>query len=88
MYFLNLGKTFESLAWYFGTVMIGLIIHGMIILPAIYSIITRSLPFKYIKNMSKALATAFGTSSSSATLPVTMETLEHNNKACFQPEKL
>lgn len=74
------GKTFESLAWYFGTVLIGLTVHGLIVLPAIYGFLTKSLPFKFVSNMANALATAFGTASSSATLPVTLEALEHKNK--------
>jgi len=73
-------KTFESLGWYFATVILGLSIHGLLILPLIYGVMTRSLPFKFIGNMSNALATAFGTASSSATLPVTIDALENNNK--------
>merc|ERR1712066_1231316 len=46
----------------------------------IYSIATRSLPFKFIGKMGPALATAFGTASSSATLPVTVSSLEDGNK--------
>merc|ERR1712008_494532 len=58
----------------------GLSIHGLLILPLIYGVMTRSLPFKFISNMANALATAFGTASSSATLPVTIDALENNNK--------
>jgi Na+/H+-dicarboxylate symporter len=45
----------------------------------IAGIITKSLPFKFIGNMGNALATAFGTASSAATLPVTIEALETKN---------
>ena len=76
----NPAKIFQSLAWYFATVLIGLAIHSMVVLPVIYGVITRSLPFGFIKNMGNALATAFGTASSSATLPVTMDALEQKNK--------
>jgi len=76
----NPAKTFESLGWYFATVILGLSIHGLLILPLIYGVMTRSLPFKFISNMANALATAFGTASSSATLPVTIDALENNNK--------
>jgi len=75
----NPAKTFASLGYYFATVIIGLGIHGLLVLPIIFSIVTRSLPFKYIGNMANALATAFGTASSSATLPVTMNALEEKN---------
>merc|ERR1712012_808199 len=76
----NPAQIFASLAWYFATVLIGLAIHSMVVLPVIYGVITRSLPFGFIKNMGNALATAFGTASSSATLPVTMDALEQKNK--------
>jgi len=76
----NPAKTFESLGWYFATVILGLSIHGLLILPLIFGIMTRNLPFKFISNMANALATAFGTASSSATLPVTIDALENKNK--------
>jgi len=76
----NPAKTFESLGWYFATVILGLSIHGLLILPLIFGIMTRNLPFGFISNMANALATAFGTASSSATLPVTIDALENKNK--------
>merc|ERR1712212_1405911 len=75
----NPAKTFEQIAAYFGTVITALFIHGLIVLPTIYGLITKSLPFRYIMNMGNALFTAFGTASSSATLPVTIEAIEHKN---------
>ena len=42
-------------------------------------VIVRKLPFRFIFNMGNALFTAFGTASSSATLPVTIEVLEERN---------
>ena len=68
----DVAENFGKLGWFFATVVLGLSIHGLLLLPILYSAITRSLPFNFIKNMSRALATAFGTSSSSATLPVTI----------------
>merc|ERR1712048_1049338 len=64
---------------YFLVVLIGLGIHGLIVLPVIYVIICRKLPFRFIKNMLGAITTAWGTASSSATLPVTMNCLEEKN---------
>lgn len=32
----NIKETFASLGWYFATVMLGMIIHGFIILPALF----------------------------------------------------
>ena len=37
-----------KLVWYLVTVTLGISIHGFIVLPLIYSVITRSLPFKFI----------------------------------------
>lgn len=76
----DFGLVLEQLGWYFSTVIIGLIIHGFIILPSLYTLITRSLPFKFVANMTQAFTTAFGTGSSSATLPVTIGLLENRNK--------
>ena len=54
--------------------------HGFIVLPTIFTLTTKSLPFKFIANMANACTTAFGTGSSSATLPVTIGLLESKNK--------
>ena len=62
------------LSSYMVTVLAGLAIHGFIVLPLILWILGRCNPFKFLFQMRKALLTAFGTDSSSATLPVTMET--------------
>ncbi|XP_046405535.1 excitatory amino acid transporter 1 [Ischnura elegans] len=69
-----------QLGMYFLTVLVGLFCHGLIVLPIIYFLFTRNLPFTYIGNMAQALATAFGTSSSSATLPIAIACLEDKNK--------
>jgi Na+/H+-dicarboxylate symporter len=44
----------------------------------IYWLFTRKSPFTFTANMMKAIVTAASTSSSSATLPVTMECVEEN----------
>merc|ERR1712096_245553 len=41
-----------------GTVLLGLFIHGFIVLPIIFSLATRSLPFRFIANMGNPLVTA------------------------------
>lgn len=73
-------KVFLQLAYYMLTVLVGLAVHAFIVLPGVYLIIVRRNPFVYMYNMLKALLTAWGTASSSATLPVTMECLEMRNK--------
>jgi len=70
--------TFEKLALYMVTVIVGLIIHSFLVLPGIFAVVTRKNPFKFAGGLVKALLTAFGTSSSSATLPITFSCLEDN----------
>jgi Na+/H+-dicarboxylate symporter len=69
-----------KLAKYAITVLLGLIIHGTIILPMILAVFGRRNPWRYGLNVVDALTTAFSTASSSATLPVTMEAVEQKNK--------
>lgn len=59
----DLAGMFAALGKYFMTVIAGLAIHGLIVLPLIYTVGTRTLPFRFLANMSQALFTAFGTSS-------------------------
>lgn len=75
----DLGTVVNQLGWYFSTVLIGLFVHGFIALPIIFTVVTRTLPFRFIANMTNAFTTAFGTGSSSATLPVTINLLETKN---------
>ncbi len=63
---------------YMGVVVLALFIHAFITLPVILRFIGRINPFKYFKAVSTPLLTAFSTSSSNATLPLTMEAVEHN----------
>ncbi|MBT3922641.1 MAG: dicarboxylate/amino acid:cation symporter [Nitrospina sp.] len=65
---------------YVGTVISALLVHGLVVLPAVLFMTTRKNPFIYFKNVTPALTTAFSTASSSATLPVTIECAEENNK--------
>jgi len=64
---------------YFMTVVVGIGIHGFIVLPGIYMLLVRKLPFTFVANMGQALITAFATATSSGTLPVTMNCLETLN---------
>lgn len=71
-FFGDLGKTMK----YALTVLIGVGIHALVILPAVYFFFTRKNPFTFIKGMAQAMLTAFGTASSAATLPVTIANTE------------
>ncbi len=62
------------------TVVFGLGVHGLIILPLILLLIARRNPIRYIKGMSTALLNAFSTASSSATLPLTIRAVQQENK--------
>ena len=64
-------------AW---TVILALLLHGVLVLPAILYFVTRRNPLNYLKNLTAALTTAFSTASSSATLPITIECAEENNQ--------
>ena len=71
--FLTLIKT---QAWYMASVVGGLGVHGLFTLPLLLWIFTRRKPHAFFGQMSQAILTAFSTSSSTATLPVTMECAE------------
>ncbi|TNN78284.1 Excitatory amino acid transporter 5 [Liparis tanakae] len=68
----------EKLGMYFITVLSGLFVHGLILLPLFYYFFTRKNPFPFIRGLLQALVIALATSSSSATLPITMKCLLEN----------
>ncbi len=67
-----------KLGWYASTVIVGLLIHGLITLPIILMVFAKQNVLTYASNMLTAQSIAFSTSSSSATLPVTLEGVEKN----------
>ncbi|KAI4542145.1 hypothetical protein MJG53_003341 [Ovis ammon polii x Ovis aries] len=73
-------EIFRKLGLYMATVLSGLAIHSIIILPLIYFIIVRKNPFQFAMGMAQALLTALMISSSSATLPVTFRCAEEKNR--------
>jgi len=76
----SIDELVSSLAMYSITVIVGLLIHAIVILPLMLKMFGRKSPGQYFVNMGQALATAFTTASSSATLPITMECVEEKNK--------
>ncbi|KAJ8277892.1 hypothetical protein GJAV_G00081330 [Gymnothorax javanicus] len=69
----------KKLGYYAVTVVLGLVLHGLFILPSIYFFITKKSPIVYIRGILQALLIALATSSSSATLPITFKCLLENN---------
>uniref|UniRef100_A0AAQ6A7A3 Amino acid transporter n=1 Tax=Amphiprion ocellaris TaxID=80972 RepID=A0AAQ6A7A3_AMPOC len=70
----------RQLGMYMVTVIVGLVIHGGLILPAIFFGITRKSPLVFYSGIFQAWITALGTASSAGTLPVTFRCLEENLK--------
>ena len=68
---------FEPLFIYMGVVAAALLFHALITLPVLLRVVGGISPVRWARAMAPALATAFSTSSSSMTLPVTLETVEH-----------
>lgn len=69
----------ERLGIYMLAVIIALAIHFFILLPLLLKFVAKINPWMHLRAMSTPLLTAFSTSSSSATLPLTMDAIE--NKA-------
>jgi len=55
-----------------------LLFHGVVLLPLILYLVTGMTPWRFWRGAREALVTAFATSSSSATLPITLRCVEHN----------
>ncbi|OFX42319.1 MAG: sodium:dicarboxylate symporter [Bacteroidetes bacterium GWE2_41_25] len=72
----DITEVISRLGIYFMTVLIGLLIHGFITLPLTVKLLGKANPIKHMKNMVTPLLTAFSTSSSNATLPLTMKAVE------------
>ncbi len=79
-------KFIGAIFWFFITVLLALVIHFFINLTLILRVVGKINPFTHYKEMAPVLLTAFSTASSSATLPLTMDTVEEragvSNKTC------
>jgi len=69
---------FAAVGKYMLTIAAGLSIHLFAVLPVLFFLFTRINPFLHFKAIATAMATAFSTSSSNATLPVTIRCMEEN----------
>ena len=78
----DLVKAFEllgALGWYSLTLVIALIIHVFLVYSTMFKIFSKEVGlFQFFKAIRPAMLLGFSTSSSSATLPVTMERVEKN----------
>lgn len=75
----DISEVISRLGLYFLTVLTGLLIHGFITLPLMVKVLGKANPFKHLKNMMTPLLTAFTTSSSNATLPLTLEAVQNKD---------
>lgn len=75
-----------SAGWYFLAVVVGLLVYSLVIIPFLLVLVAGINPIQYFRGISPALFTAFSTSSSAATLPMTMDCIEKrvgvSNRIC------
>jgi Na+/H+-dicarboxylate symporter len=69
-----------SMAWYMVTILGSLILHMAVIYSLLIWVLAKMNPLQFFKAMGPAMEVAFTTSSSAATLPVTMECVERDLK--------
>jgi Na+/H+-dicarboxylate symporter len=82
--FCLMAEMFSSVSWreiyklfaYFMTVVAALLVHAIIVYPSLLSALGRVNPLTFYKKMREPMLVAFSTSSSGATLPVTLRTVE------------
>jgi len=82
--FFLMAKLFSEVGWrdiielgkYFVTVILVLVIHASIVYPTLLMWLAKINPLKFYKKMREPMLFAFSTSSSGATLPVTLRTVE------------
>tara|TARA_Y100000768_G_scaffold283678_1_gene218274 strand:- start:2883 stop:4226 length:1344 start_codon:yes stop_codon:yes gene_type:complete len=74
----QLSSLISSIGGYFALVVVGLLIHTLIVYPSILKFIAKYPIRQFFNGISKAQLLAFSTSSSGATLPITMDCCEKN----------
>lgn len=75
----KLGLFFSSLGMYSLVVLIGIFVHFFISLPLLVRLLGGANPYRHMRNVRNALLTAFSTSSSGVTLPLTIEAVENRS---------
>lgn len=72
-------EIFKGLSWYSLTVFSGLMLMIFVVYPLLLRLFVKKIPYRgFFKAIAPAQTLAFSTSSSAATLPVTMECVEEN----------
>lgn len=69
----------QRLGIYVLIVVAGILFHGLFTLSLILKFVGKVHPLKHLRNMASPLITAFSTSSTNATLPLTMKAVEEND---------
>ena len=69
-------EQFAGVGLFFVTVVLALATHAFVTLPLLLSILGRVNPLRHFRAMAPAILTAFSTSSSAATLPITLDCVE------------
>lgn len=73
----EVAEIFKSLGWYALTVLIGLFLMAFVIYPLVITLLVKKMKFlDFLKNIRSAQLLAFSTSSSAATLPMTIKCVE------------
>ncbi len=79
-------ESLSSLGWFFLTVICGLSTFSLVIVPLLLKYVGKVSPKRHFKAIAPALITAFSTSSSSASLPITIDCVEKragvSNRIC------
>ena len=75
----DLGVLVQSMGMYMFVVIAGILVHVFITLPLIVKFAGGEKPFRHFAAVRTPLITAFTTSSSNATLPLTMEAVKNNS---------
>lgn len=75
-----IGDLIGAIFWFFITVLLALAIHFFINLGLVLKFVGKVNPITHYKEMAPVLLTAFSTASSSATLPLTIDTVEDRAK--------
>lgn len=73
----RIGAFVGAIASFAGTVLLGLALHALVVVPLVLVLIARVDPRKHFRVMFPALLTAFSSASSAATLPLTLDRLQN-----------